>query len=78
MEETLKLATITATIGLTVGWFIVQLYPEPIVSMFNSDAKLVSISVDGIRKYLSMVHGVLGKVIILMNIVINVEITLFI
>ena len=54
VEETLKLATITATIGLTVGWLIVQLYPEPIVSMFNSDAKLVSISVDGIRKYLSM------------------------
>ena len=54
VEETLKLAPITATIGLTVGWLIVQLYPEPIVSMFNSDAKLVSISVDGIRKYLSM------------------------
>ena len=28
--------------------------PGPIVSMFNSDAELVSISVDGIRKYLSM------------------------
>ena len=53
-EKTLKLATITATLGLTVGWVIVQLYPEPIVSMFNSDAELVAISVDGIRKYLFM------------------------
>lgn len=54
VEKTLKLATITATLGLTVGWFIVQLFPEPIVSMFNSDAQLVGISVDGIRKYLFM------------------------
>ncbi len=54
VEKTLKLATITATLGLTIGWLIVQFYPEPIVSMFNSDAELVSISVDGIRKYLIM------------------------
>ena len=53
-EKTLKLATITATLGLTLGWVIVQLYPEPIVSMFNTDAQLVAISVDGIRKYLFM------------------------
>ena len=54
VEKTLKLATITATIGLTIGWVIVQLYPESIVSMFNSNAELVKISVDGIRKYLFM------------------------
>lgn len=53
-EKTLKLATISATIGLTIGWFVVQFYPEPIVSMFNSDADLVKISIDGIRKYLFM------------------------
>lgn len=53
-EQTLKLATIAATIGLTIGWVVVQLYPEPIVSMFNRDAGLVNISVDGIRKYLLM------------------------
>ena len=54
VEKTLKLATIAATIGLTIGWVIVQLYPESIVSMFNSNAELVKISVDGIRKYLFM------------------------
>lgn len=54
VEQTLKLATIASTIGLTIGWVVVQLYPEPIVSMFNSDAELVNISVDGIRKYLFM------------------------
>lgn len=54
VEQTLKLATIAATIGLTIGWVVVQFYPEPIVSMFNSDAELVKISVDGIRKYLFM------------------------
>ena len=54
VEKTLKLATIAATIGLTIGWVVVQLYPESIVSMFNSNADLVKISVDGIRKYLFM------------------------
>lgn len=54
VEKTLKLATVAATIGLTIGWVVVQFYPDPIVSMFNSDAELVKISVDGIRKYLFM------------------------
>ena len=53
-DKTLKLATLSATIGLSIGWLVVQLFPEPIVSMFNSDPELVSISVDGIRKYLFM------------------------
>lgn len=53
-DKTLKISVIAATLGLTVGWFIVQFVPEPIVSMFNSDPQLVSISVDGIRKYLFM------------------------
>ena len=54
VEQTLKLATIASTIGLTIGWVVVQLYPEPIVSMFNKDSELLNISVDGIRKYLFM------------------------
>ncbi len=52
--KTFKLAASAATIGLLGGWLIVQLVPGPIVSMFNSDANLVSISIDGIRKFLSM------------------------
>lgn len=53
-DKTLKICALAATIGLFMGWLLVKLVPEPIVSMFNSDADLVSISVDGIRKYLSM------------------------
>lgn len=53
-DKTLKICALAATIGLSIGWILVQLVPTPIVSMFNSDADLVSISVDGIRKYLSM------------------------
>ena len=53
-HKALKLCSTAATIGLFGGWLLVQLVPGPIVSMFNSDAELVSISVDGIRKYLSM------------------------
>ena len=53
-HKTLKIAATCATIGLFCGWMVVQIVPEPIVSMFNSDENLVSISIDGIRKYLSM------------------------
>ena len=53
-HKTLKLCIVAATIGLSFGWIVIQLVPEPIISMFNSDKELVSISVDGIRKYLSM------------------------
>lgn len=53
-DKTLKICALAATIGLSIGWLLVQLVPAPIVSMFNGDADLVSISVDGIRKYLSM------------------------
>ena len=53
-HKALKICATAATIGLSIGWLLVQLVPGPIVSMFNSDAELVSISVDGIRKYLSM------------------------
>lgn len=51
-NKTLKFCVVAATLGLSIGWAIVQFFPEPIVAMFNSDAELVSISVDGIRKYL--------------------------
>ena len=53
-HKTLKLCIIAATIGLSLGWIVVHVVPGPIVSMFNSDKELVSISVDGIKKYLSM------------------------
>ena len=54
VNKTLKICVLAATIGLTIGWLLVELIPQPIVSMFNSDADLVNMSVDGIRKYLSM------------------------
>lgn len=41
-EKTLKLATIAATVGLTIGWIVVQLYPETLVSMFNKRCKSCS------------------------------------
>ena len=53
-QKTLKICMISATLGLGIGWLSVQFVPQPIVSMFNSDKELVRISVDGIRKYLSM------------------------
>ena len=50
--KALKLALMATTGGLLFGWSVVQMFPEQIVSMFNSDKELVALTVDGIRKYL--------------------------
>lgn len=54
VDKTLKLCIIAATVLLTGGWLLVQLVPQPIVSMFNNDSELVTMTVDGIKKYLSL------------------------
>jgi putative MATE family efflux protein len=51
--KTLKICIVAATLGLSIGWMIVQFIPEPLVALFNNDEELIKISVDGIRKYLS-------------------------
>ena len=53
-EKTLKICIYTSLIALSVAWIGVQLFPTAIVGIFNRDAQLMAISVDGIRKYLGM------------------------
>ena len=38
-DKTLKICALAATIGLSIGWLLVQLVPAPIVSMFNGDGR---------------------------------------
>jgi putative MATE family efflux protein len=43
-----------ATIILCIGAFIIQVFPEMIIGLFNKDAKFMKVSVEGIRIYLFM------------------------
>ncbi len=54
-DKTLKICMKIAVLGLLVGWTVIQLFPEQMVSVFNSDPELVKISSDGIRKYIFLI-----------------------
>ncbi len=52
--KTYRYTTLTAISFLTVGFVIVQLFPELLLMVFNSDEELMAISVNGLRIYLFM------------------------
>lgn len=51
-KEALKIATISTSVILVLGALIVQLNPQLLVGMFNKDPELMSITVNGLKKYL--------------------------
>ena len=51
---TLKYAIIVATIIVCIGAVVIQVFPETVISIFNSDESLLKIGVTGIRIYLFM------------------------
>lgn len=53
-QKTVKLAMIAATIILVLGGILIQAFPALVISMFNSDPKLLEIGVPGLRIYLFM------------------------
>ena len=53
-QKTVKLAMIVATTILVLGGILIQAFPALVISMFNSDPKLLEIGVPGLRIYLFM------------------------
>ena len=54
-QKTVKLAMIAATTTILVlGGILIQAFPALVISMFNSDPKLLEIGVPGLRIYLFM------------------------
>ena len=49
-----KISALVSIVILTSGWLLVQTMPEVIVGMFNKDAELMEITVNGLRIYLFM------------------------
>ncbi len=54
LKKTVKLAMIAATTILVLGGILIQAFPALVISMFNSDPKLLEIGVQGLRIYLFM------------------------
>ena len=54
VKETMKYTILTATIIVTVGFILIQLFPSYAIKAFNKDSDLVKIATNGIRIYLAM------------------------
>lgn len=54
VKETMKYTILTATIIVTVGFILIQLFPSYAIKAFNKDSDLVKIATHGIRIYLAM------------------------
>lgn len=54
VKQTLKLSIIIATFISCLGFFLVQLFPVPIMSFFTKDPKLIQIGEKGMTIYLLM------------------------
>lgn len=66
VKETVKYASIIATIIVVIGWCIIQFMPQVLIGMFNKDPELVGIATNGLRIYLFMLP-VIGFQIISSN-----------
>lgn len=49
VKDTLKIAIFSATIVVTVGFSLVQIFPQYIIKIFNNDPKLMEIGISGLR-----------------------------
>ncbi|MGL4796879.1 MAG: MATE family efflux transporter, partial [Paraclostridium sp.] len=51
-KEAFKITLVLTTVVLVIGAMFVQLAPQVLVGMFNKDAELMNITINGLRKYL--------------------------
>ena len=54
VKDTFKIAIFSATIVVTVGFLLVQIFPQYIIKIFNNDPKLMEIGISGLRIVLCM------------------------
>lgn len=64
MKKAISLAMIAATTVMLIGWLVIMIFPEQLISLFNrNDRELIKLSVNAIR-YTSMMIPVVGFQII--------------
>lgn len=55
VKKTLKISLVTASIISLVAWTLIQLFPEPVINLFNKDNPvLLKYGIQGIRLFLMM------------------------
>lgn len=52
--KTFKIGISVSVIGLAFAWIGIQMFPHVIVKLFNGDPELMKLTVNGLRKYLSV------------------------
>lgn len=63
VKETMKYGFIIAFIFTTLGFFLLQVFPAPLIRLFNSGPELLSIGTDALRK-ISLAFPIIGPAII--------------
>ncbi|MGL5151925.1 MAG: MATE family efflux transporter [Clostridium sp.] len=63
VKECVKYAAIAATIIVTIGFLVIQIYPQILIQIFNQDPELVGLAKSGLRLYLFMLPVVGFQVI---------------
>lgn len=66
VKETVKYGVLAATVVVVIGFIVIQIFPEAIIKMFNSDEELINIGTKGMRIFLFMIP-VIGFQIISTN-----------
>lgn len=66
VKETVKYGVLAATVVVVIGFIVIQVFPETIIKIFNSDEELINIGTKGMRIFLFMMP-VIGFQIISTN-----------
>lgn len=53
-NQTFLYSVLMASAFLTIGFIVIEFFPEMMISLFNRDQELMAITVKGIRIYLFM------------------------
>ncbi len=64
VKETVKYGIVAATIIVTIGFLVVEAFPEKLIQIFNSSPELLEVGIPGMRIFLFMLPLVGGQVIV--------------
>lgn len=64
VKQTVKYCIAAATIIVTIGFLVIEFFPEKLIMMFNSDPELIRIGVSGMRVFLFMLPLIGGQIVV--------------
>ena len=64
VKETVKYCVFAATTVVTIGFLIIEFFPDKMIMMFNNDTELIDIGVNGMRIFLCMLPLIGGQIVV--------------